>query len=136
VMVGPVELNTARDPGAKDTDERRLDDMLTVEEVIIVALVHGGEDAAAQGGDDDQLEKLVLKTDNFIFLVDQLFFAGLDDHLVGVGIAGGALVDAVLGKHGQLFTGSLRIGRDDHGFGTGDDGIVHNIIPLFHIFCY
>ena len=51
VMIGPVEFDAAADPGAESTDERGLDNVLTVKEIIACDLVVGFKDTSAQLGD-------------------------------------------------------------------------------------
>jgi hypothetical protein len=39
MVLGPVELDATRDPGASQADERRFDDVLTIEEVVSINLI-------------------------------------------------------------------------------------------------
>src|SRR4030042_2728834 len=47
VMMGNVPLHSPRDPGAKHSDEDRLDDVLAIKEIVAVRLVHRLEDPAS-----------------------------------------------------------------------------------------
>jgi len=59
VVVGNVPLDAAGDPRADQSDERRLDHVLPVEEVVAVGLVNAREDPSADLRRDTDLQVLV-----------------------------------------------------------------------------
>ena len=115
VVVGPVELDTARDPRAEHTDERGLDDVLTVEEVIPRGLVEGGKDLAADVGEHRQFDVVVFEDDGGVFFVVLLLGGRLDDDRVRIRIARKTLMHAVFGEHRQFFGRRFFIGRQYDG---------------------
>ncbi len=64
-----VPFHAARDPGTQDADQRRLDDMLVIDELVAVGLVHRLEDFAAQFRDNADLYVLVFEIDHGVGLV-------------------------------------------------------------------
>src|ERR1700734_774324 len=61
VMLRPVEFDPARDPGAGKADQRRLDDILAVEEVVAVDLVLANMNAATDLGQDHEAQIFVFE---------------------------------------------------------------------------
>lgn len=97
-MLRPVELDAARDPRAGEADERRLHDMVVVDEIIVVRLVDRAVDAAAEFRQHHDLQIPVLEIHRVIYLVD-LFILDLVDHGVRIHAARTTLIDALLEKH-------------------------------------
>ena len=83
VVLGPVELNAARNPGSGKTDQGRLDDVVVIHEVTLLDFVIRHLDTAAQLRQYHHLDILILEIDGLPLLVGLLVADGLDD---GVGV--------------------------------------------------
>ena len=129
VVVGPVELDAARDPGAEHADQRGLDDFILIEEVVAGLLVERRIDLAADLGQDHKLNVIVFEDYSLIGLVKFGLFRRADDNRVWIRVAGEALMHAVLRKHRQLFCGCLCIGRD-HNLSDCRRRLAHIVSPL------
>ena len=99
VMLRPVELDAAGDPRADQAHQRRLDDLVVVDEVIAVGLVVGALDAAAQLGQHHHADVVVLQPHRGIGLIDLLVEDLVDDRQ-RIHLAAGALIDALFQEHG------------------------------------
>ena len=115
VVVGPVELHAAGDPGAQRTDQRGLDHVLAIEEVIAGGLVLGGEDAPADLRQDQHVQIIVLHMNDGIAPVLPTAAIHLNHNLLGINATGGALMHPVFHKHGHLFPRPFGIGGDHQG---------------------
>ncbi len=113
VVLGPVELDAARDPGSGEPDEGGLDRMVVVDEGIAVGLVVGALDPAPELGHDHQAQKLVLEEDDVPCPVD-LFVHDLVDDGKGIDHPRTALIDPFFQEHGILVRLADRIGRYRH----------------------
>ena len=126
VVLGPVELDAARDPGAGEAHEGRLDHVVAVEEVVVGGLVVAHVDAAAELRQDHEPDPRVLEVHG-LPLVRRLL---LRDALVereGEDGARGALVDAGV-EEGRVVVGfgrQIRVDRD--GFAPHRDGEPHQV---------
>ena len=116
VVVGPVELHAAGDPGAQRTDQRGLDHVLAIEEVVAGGLVPGGEDAPADLRQDQHVQIVVLHVHGGVGPVLPMAAVHLHHNLLGIDPARGALMHPVFHKHGRLLPGTLGIGGDHQGF--------------------
>src|ERR1039457_4122182 len=103
-----VPLYAAGDPGSNQPDERRLDDMLPIDEIVVIGLVDAFEDAAADLGQHADSQILVLEVDHGIGLV--YLFAGER-------IVHGVRIDWALRSLG-------RAAEEEHGVGPGISGQV------------
>ena len=103
VMAGPVEFDAAGDPAAEHADQRRLDDVLFIEEVIPGPFVEGAVNPPAQLRHQLQAEVFVFKRNDperpFLRRTPVRF----QHHPVRIWIAAGPLMDAVFREHRHLF---------------------------------
>ena len=111
MVLGPVELDAARDPRPGQADQRGLDDLVVVDEVIAVGLIERHLHATAQLGQDHDLEIAVLEVDGRPRL-ERGRIGDLIDDGVGVDGAAAALVDAFLQEHRVAVRLADAIGRD------------------------
>ena len=135
MVIGPVEFHTAGDPGAQRADEAGLDHMLTVEEVIIGGLVPGSKNTAADFRQNKNIQIFVLQMYDGIasfFLPD--FPVYFQHSFIGIGAAGGTLMDPMLRKEGHFLLGRLRIGGNDQRF-DADACVTHNGFLLYDLEC-
>ena len=116
VVAGPVEFQTAGDPAAQQADQRGLHHVLPVEEVVAGAFIHGGVDAAAQFGHKLDLQIFVFQRDDAEGLFGTVDPIHPHDHLIGIGIAAGALMHPVFREHGHFFSGGRIIGGHQANF--------------------
>ena len=72
VMVGPVKLDSPRDPISQSANERGFDDTLLVEKVVARGFIESGEDASSDLRKNLDFEKLVFETDDLVFPFDLL----------------------------------------------------------------
>ena len=107
-----VPLDAARDPRANQPDQRRLDDVLAVDEVVAVRLVDAREDAAADLRRDADLHVLVLEVDQAVRLVDLA---------VGQVVVERIRIDAALGSLRHAPEVEHRVGVRRPGLVRGDD---------------
>ena len=98
VVLRPVELHAAGDPRAQQTDQRRLDDVLAVEEVVAVRLVQADVDAAADLRQDHQPDVFVLEVDCLVWLVE-LLVANPVGEGIRIHLAAAALIDPLVEEH-------------------------------------
>ena len=113
MVLGPVELNTTRDPRTSQTDEGGLDDVVVVYEMALLDLVIGHLHTTAQLGQNHHLEVLVLNIDGVVLLVDTLIADALDDG-IRVYHTAAALIHAVLKEYGILLRRTHLVGGDGH----------------------
>ena len=106
MVVGPVKLNTAGNPGAEKTDKRGLDNVLTVEEIIVVLLIVSCENLAADFGKNGKLDVIVFDYDSFILTVMLFLCRSLDNNCVRIGVAGETLMNTVLYAFAGTFAAS------------------------------
>ena len=113
MVLGPVELDTARDPWTRQTYEGGLDDVVVVYEMALLDFVVGHLHTAAQLGQDHHLEVLVLDIDGVVLLVNTLVADAFDD---GIGIyhTATALIHAVLKEYGVLLRRTHLVGGNGH----------------------
>ena len=101
VVLRPVELDAAGNPRADEAHQRRLDDLVVVDEVVAVGLVVGALDAAAQLRQHHHADVVVLQPHRGIGLIDLLVEDLVDDGQ-RIHLAAGALIDALFEEHGVL----------------------------------
>ena len=109
VMVGPVKLHPAGNPGPQRADQGGLDYMLAVEKVIPGGFVLGGKDTAADIRQDDVVQIVVFQMNGGILPVQPLVPLNPDGNLAGIYAARGPLMHAVFHKHGHIFQNAFRI---------------------------
>ena len=122
MVLRPVELDAAGDPGSQKPHQRRLDHMIVVNKVVIIGLVVGPLDSAAQLRQDHHLDVLILQIDR---LPVPVMLLPADDLGGGIGInlSRASLIHPLLQKHGILIGLSDFIGGDQH-----------RLFPDFHTF--
>jgi hypothetical protein len=111
VVLGPVELDAAGDPGPGEADQGRFDHVVAVEEVVAARLVESDVDAPAEFGEDHEPHVLVLEVDRVPVARGLLAGDGVDERQ-RVDRARGALVDPL------VEVGGVPVGR---GGGVGVD---------------
>ena len=130
MMLRPVKLDAARYPGTGQTDQRRLDDAIVIDEVKVIRLVARHLHAAAELRQQHNLEILVLK--EYRLVADVGLFVG-DAFYDGMGMddAAAALIYPVFQEHRILlgFTGGIR--RYHRVLDTGNDaGILAKLVLI------
>ena len=157
MVLRPVELDAATDPGPCQSHEGGLDDVVIVHEVALPHLVVGHLHAASQFGQNHHLQVLVLQIHSLVGLIHFLVGHTLDDG-VGIDHAAAALIHPLLQEDGILLRCASLIRRDDHllfpcfyhsafaffsGFGCKGKSFLPNIFLHFHrknldylIFCF
>ena len=121
MVLRPVELDAAADPRAEEADERRLDDVLAVEEVVAVGAVEAHVDATADLGQHHQPQVPVLEVDGRPGVVDAFVGEAVRER-VRVDPAGAALVDPLLEEHRVGVGRRHLVGGDRDGLHPGRDG--------------
>ena len=115
MVLGPVELDAARYPGTRQSDECRLDDMVVIDEVALPQLVVGHLDATAQLRQYHDLDILILQVDGLPVFVYFLVTNRLDDG-VRIHHTTRALIDPLLQEHRILLRFACLIGRNGYNF--------------------
>src|SRR5208337_1008000 len=69
MMVGNVPLDAAGDPGPDEADQRRLDDVLAVDEVVVVGFIDPLEKTAAQFRKNADLYVLIFEIDDLVCFI-------------------------------------------------------------------
>ena len=110
VVIRPVELHAAGDPRAERADQAGLDDVLAVEKVIVGGLVPRGEDPSPDLWEHQNVQIFVFQMHNGIAFFLTETAVDLQNGLVGVRAAGGALMHTVLGEQRHFLLRWLRIG--------------------------
>ena len=111
VVEGPVELYTARDPRAVRADERRLDNVLTVEKIVARDLIVSLEHSAAEVGNDSKAYIFIFKSDDSPLFIKAMLTISVRNNSVGIRISRRSLMIAGLGEHRHLLCLGDRIGR-------------------------
>ena len=115
MVLGPVEFDTAGNPGTGKSYKRRLDDMIVIYEMALADFVVCHLYAASQFGKNHHLDVFVLDEDGVPFVVSLLIGDRLDDR-IGIDDSAGTLIDSLF-KENRIFLGlSYLIGRDNHCF--------------------
>ena len=115
VMLRPVELDAAADPGTGQAHQGRLDDVVVVHEVAPGYLVVGHLYTAAQLGQHHHYDILVLQPNGQIVLVYLLIAHRLDDG-IGIHHTTRPLIDTFLQEHRVLLGLAHLIGGNGHYF--------------------
>ena len=115
VVLRPVELDAAGDPGPHQPHQRRLDHFVVIDEVTIHHLVVSAVDTPPQLRQQHHLDEVVLQPDCPIGLHLLLTGEGID-HPIGIDGPRGALIDPLLEKHGVGIFGAHLVGRQGDGF--------------------
>ena len=128
VVLGPVELDPAADPGAGQAHQGGLDHVVVVDEGIAVGLVQGHVDPAAQPGQHHHLQVAVLQEHRLVRLRP-----GLVEHLVDerqrVDRPRGALVDPLLQEHRVVVGRADAVGRQFDPLIPDPDRYIHEQLP-------
>src|SRR6185437_4889408 len=126
MMLRPIEFNTAGNPWPGQSDERRLDDVLIVNEIVSVRFVLNGMDSPANFRQHEHAEKFVFNPNRL-----PLPRNGLLSNAVGerkwINLAATALIDALLQEHRIFIRWGWRICRQSNGCFPD-----LNLIVLFH----
>ena len=126
MVMRDVPLDAAGNPGADQADERRLDDVLAINEVVAVALVHRLEQPPANLRQDADPHIFVFQIDDAIDLV-RFDMGQRVVERVGINAALGALRVASEVEHRVRLRVSGQIGRDGQFlFGDADRAGAHN----------
>ena len=99
--------------------------MLPVEKVVAGRLVLCRIDLAADFRHDQHVQIFVFHMDHRIGFVLPVLAVDVERRLVGIGSAGGALVDAVVREQRHFFLCRLRVGRNHERFDT-DGCFIHS----------
>ena len=122
VVLGPVELDAAADPGSGQAYQGRFDDLVEVHKIIAVGLVISPLDAPAQLGQHHDPDIVVLQPYGGIRLV--LFFVqDFIDHRQRVHLSAAALVHPLFQEHGVFIRLADAVSGDQDGFNL--DACVH-----------
>src|SRR5260221_5329361 len=73
MVLGPIELDAAANPGAGEANQCRFDDRLAIKQVITVGLVLQHVNAATNFRQDHGANKFVLDPNGFPFSVNRFF---------------------------------------------------------------
>ena len=111
VMLGPVELDAAGDPGTGQAHQRRLDHVIVIDKIIAVRLVIGPLDPAAQLRQHHHLQVLVFQPDRRVLLVG-LRLADLLHRGIGIYLAAASLIHTLVQENGIFLRFSDLIGGD------------------------
>ena len=114
-MLRPVKFDTARDPGTKQPDKRRLDHVIIVYKIITVRLVIGPLNPSSELREDHHLYIIILKKDRVICLI-RFHTADLFRRGVRIHFSTAALIDSFLQKHRILIRLAGFISRDHYLF--------------------
>ena len=94
MMLRPIELDPAADPGPRQADQRRLDHAVVVDEVIVVRLVERHLNPAAELGQNHDLEIFVFEKDGVV-VARRLLVGNRLHHRIGVNCPAAPLVHAL-----------------------------------------
>ena len=111
MVLRPVELDAAANPRAGQSDKRRLDDILAVDEVVIVRLVTSHVDAAAELRQDHDSDELVLQMNGR----PRVVVRNIGDAVIEgqrIHSAAGALINTLLDEHRIAIGLARRKGRN------------------------
>ena len=114
-MLRPVEFDAAGNPRAGKTDERRLDDLVVIDEVVAVGFIIGALNTAAELGQHHHADIFVFKPYGGIGLIG-LFVEDFVDDRQGIDLAARTLIDALFKEHRVLIRSADAVGRDHDGF--------------------
>ena len=106
--------------------------MLAVEEIVIGDLVPCGKNPAADLRQNQHVQILVFQMDDGVAALDFPFPVYFQNDLVGIGTAGGTLVNPMLGKQRHFFLPRLRVGGEHKLFNA--DGCVGHGNPPFMLY--
>ena len=95
MMLRPVELDTAGDPGAKQSNESRFDDMLPIKKIVPIRLVLPDVNTPANFRQDHQMDVLVFQKNGFVGFIRLLIGNPIRER-VGIDLAAAALVNPLL----------------------------------------
>jgi hypothetical protein len=121
VVLGPVELDAAGDPGAGKADESGLDDVLAVEEIVLAEFVEADMNTAADFREDHEAEELVFEVDGLPEVGNGVGSNAIDDR-EGIDAAAAALVDTVFEEERVGVWFRRQVGEDRDGLGPCLDG--------------
>ena len=115
VVLRPVELDAAADPGAGQADQRRFDHVVIVNKIVVVGLIISALDAAAQLGQDHHIQIFVFQAEGVVNTV-LFFILDLINNAVRVHFAAAALVNAFFQEHGVFVRLADRVRGDGNIF--------------------
>ncbi len=115
VVLRPVKLNAAGNPGAGQADQGRFDDLVVIDKVVVVGLVIGALNASAQLRENHDTDVLIFKPDGGIRPV--LFdIENFINDRKRVHLSAASLIHAFFKEHGIPVCLSDTVCRNDHGF--------------------
>ena len=139
VVLGPVELDAAGDPGAGQAHQGRLDHVIVIHKIIVVGLVIGPLDPSAQLRQDHHLQIFVLQKDCLVLLI-LFLMADLLRRRIGIDLSAASLIDSFFQEHGILIRFPRLVGGNRHPF-LPDSDLVHVHASFLHVkfiyyFCF
>ncbi|CCZ49339.1 unknown [Bacteroides sp. CAG:661] len=120
VVLRPVELDAARNPGTGQAYQSRLDDMVVVDKVALLYLVVSHLYTSTQFGQNHDFDVFVLDEYGIVGFIGLFVGNGLDDR-IGIDYAAAALINAFLQKHRAFFGFTHFVGGDGYLFFPGFD---------------
>src|SRR5437588_8164584 len=112
-MLRPVKLDAAGNPRSKQSNKRRLDDPLPIEEVISVGFVLTNMDPPPDLRQDHKVDVFVLKTHCVVGLVG-IFIGNAIGEWIWIYLAAAALIYAFFEEYRILVGRLLLVGRQGH----------------------
>ncbi len=113
VVLGPVKLDAAADPGTEQPHQRRFDHMIIIHKVITVGLIIGSLNPSPQFWQDHDLQIFIFQIDRpvrLILLIVIYFF----DHGIRIYPAAAALIYPLFQKHRVFIRFPNFISRNRH----------------------
>ena len=111
VVLGPVELDAARNPGAGKPDQGRFNHPVVVDEMVVVRLIQRHLHPAAQLGQQHNFQITVFQENRPILLIHARVGDALDNRM-RINHPAAPLVDPLLQKHRVLIRFTHLVGRD------------------------
>ena len=113
MVLRPVELDASRNPRPGQTDERRFDDMVVVDEMALLDFIISHLDPAAKLREDHDFHIFILEPQRLVRFIHR-FVLNLLDNGIGVDHSAAALINSLLKEHRILFRFPYLISRDDN----------------------
>ena len=98
MMLRPVELNTTRYPGAYQSYQRWLDDMIVIHKMALGNLIVGHLYTSAQFWQHHHLDILILQEYRLVFLIN-LFIADTLNNGIWIDYTAGTLIYSFFQEH-------------------------------------
>ena len=98
MMLRPVKLHAARNPGSQQSNQRRLNNMLVIKKIVLISFIEAAMNPPTNLGEDHDLEVIILQVHRSILVVN--FYTG--DPVgkgVGIDLPAAALVNPFFQEH-------------------------------------